>query len=505
MSTALKVLLIEDFPTDAELAEREIVKEFGPCEFRQVETEEDCLSALETFYPDIIISDYMMPRFDGMTALKIAKERAPEVPFIVFTGSMNEDTAVACMKAGAWDYVIKEHIKRLGPAVRAALQEKELRRERENARIEAEKAYRVKREFLANISHELRTPLNGIVGMFTILESLNLGKEERHWIAMAKQAADNLNRIVVDLLNFIQLESKRVVIEKTAFSVEELVASVMELFLEEAGRKGMGIDYENRCSQPEFIGDRGRTAQIVWNLLSNAVKFSKQGRIRVETKEKNGALSFVIEDEGIGIENERLSDIFFPLHQLENPYTKTHSGIGIGLSIVKNLVDLMEGEIHVESTPGIGSRFEVTIPGEFTENGIGEKQEQQAEGFPLTEKGTILAVEDEAINRLFVCTILKKHGFRVIEARDGQEAIDAARAARPDLILMDIGLPTLDGLEAAKRILQDKKTKDIPIIALTAHARPEEKERFLKGGMVEVITKPYKPPELIEAVRRYAR
>ncbi len=503
-SINMKILIVEDSILDAELAEREISKEYKtPVEFKRVDTKAAFLAALDDFRPDLIISDYMMPTFDGMTALKIALDRVPDVPFIVFTGSMNEDTAVACMKAGAWDYIIKEHLKRLGPAVRAAMEEKEIRREREAARLEVEKAYRVKKDFLANISHELRTPLNGILGMCGIIEGLGLDETERYWLSMAKQSVEKLNKIIIDLLNFIDLESKKVTLDKEPFPVEELVASVFHVIRKEAEKKGLTLQYDNTCKHSDFTGDKSRTAQIVWNLLSNGVKFSEKGTVRIETREKDGTLCITVEDEGIGIEESKLPDIFLPLQQLENPYTKAHGGIGLGMSIVKNIVDLMEGGIRVESIRGSGSRFEVDIPGVFSNEQTEGIQTPDAEITAAVSQKTILVVEDEAINRLFVSTVLKKHGFTVVEAKNGKEAVDAAGPSRPDLILMDIGLPVMDGLEAAKQILGNTETKNIPILALTAHAHPDEKERFLQSGMLEVITKPVRESELIDAIRRY--
>jgi two-component system, sensor histidine kinase len=500
----MKVLIVEDNVLDAELAERELSREYkASLQFTRVDTKNAFITALDEFKPDLIISDYMMPTFDGMSALKIALERVPEVPFIVFTGSMNEDTAVACMKAGAWDYIIKEHLKRLGPAVRAAMEEKEVRRQREAARLEIEKAYRVKKDFLANISHELRTPLNGILGMCGIIEGFELGKQERYWLSMAKESAEKLNRIILDLLNFIDLESKKVTLDKRPFSVEELVVSAVHVFRKEAEKKGLTLRYDNTCGHSHFTGDKSRTAQIVWNLLANAVKFSEKGMVRVETKESDSSLCISVEDEGIGIEESKLPDIFLPLQQLENPYTKEHGGIGLGMSIVKNIVDLAEGTIRVDSAPGSGSRFEVEIPGVFSdEKPEGTQTPDEEVTAPFSQK-TILVVEDEAINRLFVSTVLKKHGFTVVEARNGKEAVNAAVPSKPDLILMDIGLPVMDGLEAAKQILRNTATEDIPILALTAHAHPDEKERFLRGGMLEVITKPVSESELIDAIHRY--
>jgi two-component system sensor histidine kinase EvgS len=497
-----KILIIEDNPADAELAIREIKKGFGPGEFLIVDNSDDFMTALENFTPDIIISDYMLPDFDGMTALQLAIKQVPEVPFIVLTGSMNEDTAVTCMKTGAWDYVIKEHIKRLGPAVAAAMEEKEVRRERYLARLEVEKAYKVKKEFLANISHELRTPLNGILGMFQILETLDLGSDEKYWLSMAKHSADNLKKIVIDLLDFIQLDSGTLNIEKAVFSIDELVNSVLYLFKKEAEGGELRIEYSNRCSRPVFSGDKSGIAQIIWNLVSNAVKFSSEGRISVVIAEGANGLVIVVEDEGEGIDEDRINDIFLPLEQLENPYTKAHPGIGLGLAIVKNIIDLMNGEIKVSSTPGRGSRFEVSVPGEFSDEASAAGKTGNPSGTGKGADGTILVVEDEAINRLYVSALLKKRGYRVYEADNGIKAVDMALSLRPDLILMDIGLPEMDGLEASKKIIAANGEGGPPIIALTAHAHPDEIKRFIAGGMSEVVTKPYNENELIEAVGR---
>jgi len=376
-------------------------------------------------------------------------------------------------------------------------------RKLEEARRRAEEASRVKDEFLANISHELRTPLNGIMGMFSILEDLDLGKEGEYWLSMARQSADNLYRIVIDLLDFTQIEAHKMSIQVGEFSIPELMTYILSLFQKEVEEKGLELRYTNTCTRRFFSGDRARIAQIVWNLVSNAVKYSRKGIIRIETGGKEGELSVAVEDEGMGIEADRIEDIFQPFRQLENPYTKTHSGVGLGLTFVKNLLELMKGAVTVDSVQGKGSRFEVRIPGQFPEKGEAE-QPTPGSVRPETETGgTILVVEDEAINRLYLRSLLKKHSFSVVEAVNGRQAVEKTRRGKPDLVLMDIGLPVMDGLEAARQILQISEYADLPIIALTAHAYPAERERFMEGGMVDVITKPYQEGRLIQTLKRY--
>lgn len=378
--------------------------------------------------------------------------------------------------------------------------EQKLRLEKE----EVEKANRVKANFLTNVSHELRTPLNGAIGMIELLRGLEQTDENSYYLDLAAQSVDRLFSIVKDLLDFVQINSGKLGLIVESFDFDKMIGYAIGLFKIQLKKKDLSIVSLNQGNNKIFVGDRTRIAQIIISLLSNAVKFSKKGTISISYS-IDPDLKISISDEGIGIAEEDIDDIFNTLEQLEDPYTKQYDGLGLGLAIVKNLISLMEGELTVKSELGSGAIFNFTIPASkqislYLEN----KEENNKKSVGIEENFTILIAEDEEINRVYIREILKKYKYKVIEANNGKEALELNRIKNPDLILMDIGMPVLSGLDAAKELRKIEAFNKIPILALTAYTGKDDIAKFLSAGFNKVLAKPITESKLIENIKEYS-
>ena len=368
----------------------------------------------------------------------------------------------------------------------------------------SETALKIKNDFLANISHELRTPLNGIIGMLSILENLELQQEERYFLSLAQESSQQLFEVIRDLLDFSQLDSGALGLKNEVFDLSEALHMGAGLLAAQAKEKGLALETSIHFTYPGYLGDRSRILQIIVNLLSNAVKYSDSGTIRLEAGDREG-LEIRVIDEGIGIPESQQEEIFASFHQLESPYNKRVRGVGLGLAIVAELLKMMKGSISVESKEGQGSCFTVHLPDNFRKQ-TAETFVEEGPSIPVDKiGGKILIVEDEAINRIYLSKMLSSHGFSIVEATDGHQAVERCVAESPDLVLMDISLPRLNGIEATREIHGMGKYRNLPIIALTAHAHTDDIDTFLKAGMSRVITKPVKEASLLESLSEYLK
>lgn len=369
----------------------------------------------------------------------------------------------------------------------------------------SEEALRIKSDFLANISHELRTPLNGIIGMLSLLDNLDINPEERYFLELAQESSQHLYEIIRDILEFSRIDSGRLRLREETFDLAEAVGMSIALMRPDAEKREISLETKLEFSPGFYYGDRTRIIQILVNLISNGIKYSDPGDEGTTTKvsvsvERAVGLILKVQDTGIGMTSEEAEKIFDSFRQIEDPYNKRFRGVGIGLSIVNELVGMMQGTIAVESSPGEGSTFTIRLPDAFREAPIEENRTSPPPEQVNDREQTILIVEDEAVNRLYLSRLLKSWGYRVEEAQNGELAVSKAVEFKPDLILMDISLPKMNGVEACRMIQTLEGYQELPIVALTAHAHSSDRKSFLEAGMQSVITKPFSEEELADVL-----
>ena len=397
-------------------------------------------------------------------------------------------------------------------------------------REEARAAERAKNEFLANISHEIRTPMNAILGFCRMLLKEPLAPAHIEKLEYVHDAAESLLELMSNVLNYSRLAAGELKLAKKPFELDAVVRDVMVATRDPARHKGLTIDYMVEDAVPHWLlGDGRRLGQVLGNLVSNALKFTEQGEIHVrvsldEANDRTAIIRFVITDTGVGIPAERQQVIFDAFAQADGSSTRRFGGLGLGLSICRQLVDLMGGQIGFRSTQGSGTSFWVAVPLQVYSGSRavppaspGPARRTGQFGLPKGEASRgvdkegrqgrfrVLAADDDYLSRMLVEMLLGRAGCLIDTATNGREAVVLATQSQYDLVLMDLQMPELDGLSAIRQMrgAATGMNRTTPVIALTAHDTLDDCERCLEAGADEYLTKPFSPDALLAVVARF--
>jgi len=373
------------------------------------------------------------------------------------------------------------------------------------AKDQAEKANKAKSLFLANMSHEVRTPMNGIVGFTKLLAKTHLDKEQSEYVSTINRSMKDLMNIINDILDFSRIESGKIELKTQIVSINDFLESVIRLYSEAAKEKSLKLTYQADASLPDnIILDPLRLRQVISNLIGNAIKFTSSGYVTltasIQKTDNLDRLKIEVADSGKGIATEEHAHIFEVFNQANDSIYSPDSGTGLGLTISKQLIELMHGDIGVKHNNEQGSIFWISIPVTITDELpttklINNKYNPGDENY----KGIrVLVADDNAINRKLIATLLGQRGIIIEEATDGNNALDLAKQLDFDLILMDIRMPGLNGIEVTKSLRSIRSDCTTPIVALTAHALPDEQQTFIDAGMDACITKPILEYQLLD-------
>lgn len=523
-----KILIVDDLVEN--LISLEAVLEDFDCDIFRASSGEEALklSLKEEFA--LVILDVQMPGMNGYETLEMMRQRKKTkyLP-VIFVSAIHQSDLhiIKGIETGAVDFIPKPIIPDILKGKVRVFLDLYLQRakldyllgEMEKANLnlkiakdKAEEATRTKSMFLANMSHEIRTPLNGVVGVSKLLQKTELNDDQKELLNIVTNSGENLMLIINDILDFSKIESGQIQLEMIDFNLRKLVENVFQLMKFKAIEKGIQFKYAIADDVPERLcGDPLRINQILMNLVNNAIKFTHQGKVEicielVDWHESMARILFRVIDTGIGISEEGKLLLFKEFSQSETSITRKYGGTGLGLAISQNLVCLMNGEISVNSELGRGAEFWFRLPLKKAACPVTESEEQQV----LHQADfRILLAEDNAINQRVCELSLKQLGYKCDIASNGQEAVDMHQQLPYDLILMDMQMPVLNGIQATKAIREmERETLEkhpVYIAAVTANSMVEEKKDCMLAGMNNFLSKPFSEKELLLVLQEVSR
>jgi signal transduction histidine kinase len=527
MSHSLRILNVEDNPVDTELVESLLTADGVACDVTRVEKESEFVMALQSHAFDLIVGDYSLPSFDGLSALAIARALAPEIPFIFVSGTSGDDIAIEALKQGATDYVLKHRFDRLVPCVKRALDEVEQRKRREHAeadmrtllrrehdaRAEAEAANRAKDEFIAVVSHELRTPLTAMLGWTRMLRGGQLdANASKHALEVIERNLRQQTQILTDLLDVSRIISGKLRLDPEVIELRPVIETALDVVRPAADAKDISISTALDARIGVLFADATRLQQVFWNLMSNAVKFTPAGgRVDVRLDRANGHARVSVIDSGPGISPEFLPQLFQRFQQGESGTTRRYGGLGLGLAIVRHIVELHGGQVSACSGgEGTGATFVVELPletsgSEVVRNALSEGAYRRDRN-PKLHRIRVLLVDDRQDTVEFLAGALAEYGAEVGVAGSVPEALRILRESRPDVLVSDLSMPGEDGFSLMRRIRSHPGGAPSPVaIALTAHARVEDRDNAVASGFDLYLSKPIEPERLAFAIEALVR
>lgn len=495
MESTYKLLLIDDDKVDRSIFQRFLKKSNISCDIHECAYGLKSISVLESVQFDFVFVDYNLPDINGIDLLKQILQTDPNASVVLMTGGGDELLAALAMKCGASDYLPKDALSSV--VLTQCIKNIEMRKAKE----EAEQHNRAKSEFLSRMSHELRTPMNAILGFAQLMKEskkdpLSPGHQSR--VSHILKAGSHLLELINDVLDLSRIESEEFTLSIEPLAVTTSIEEVLSIARPIAEQFGIELIDEIASHKDIFVfGDQTRLKQVLLNLISNGIKYNRRGGSVTVASEINddGTLRIKVKDTGMGIPSDKLASLFHPFDRLGAEFSEVE-GTGIGLTISKKLIESMNGSIGVDTFVGEGSEFYITLQicsaleNDLTHN---ESQESEKDSESSTSDDTfsLLYIEDNPYNLKLVEDILEEYSeIKLLSAPQAKMGLELAQAHKPDLILMDINLPEMDGIEAFKRLQNFEQTCDIPVIALSANAMQGDIDKALKTGFTSYITKP---------------
>ncbi|WP_321404137.1 response regulator [Maridesulfovibrio sp.] len=478
-------------------------------------TGRDAVDKAAATNPDLVLMDIKLQgEMDGIEAANIII-KTYDIPVVFLTAFSDEKTLSRAKLSGPFGYLLKPFEEReLRSSIEIALYKHGMEQEYRQAVADAEAANEAKSSFLATISHELRTPMNGILGLSEILLSTGMSHEQQEYVELIKGSASSLLRVLNDMLDYSKIERRILELREGVFAVRQILALVMNSHQPNAENKKLRMEcFVHPDVSGELQGDSGRLTQILNNLVSNAIKYTDMGGISIEVMPDECdvepypagciRLLFVVSDTGVGISRNEADTIFESFTQLEDYMTRKHGGIGLGLAITHNLVNMLQGAIWLDTEPDQGSSFYFTAVFKSVHDCHEEELPQEQKIYDFSNFKRVMLADDNIITRRVVSAFLENLNCELEMVENGREAISLLAGKPFDLVIMDIQMPIMDGLEATRLIRAgyiENVDPQIPILALTAHAMKGDRERCLEVGMDGYLSKPFNSAGLMEAM-----